>query len=94
MVDHRVIFRGTWVAQWVKAAAFGSGHDPRVLGWSPALGSLLSWVPDSLSLSASPPACALSLSFSNEQIISIKIIIIFPFKNHFIFFHFKTIFFI
>ena len=23
--------RGTWVAQWVKASAFGSGHDLRVL---------------------------------------------------------------
>ena len=34
--------RGTWVAQWVKASAFSSGHDPRVLGSSPQLGSLLS----------------------------------------------------
>uniref|UniRef100_M3XP68 Uncharacterized protein n=1 Tax=Mustela putorius furo TaxID=9669 RepID=M3XP68_MUSPF len=24
--------RGAWVAQWVKASAFGSSHDPRILG--------------------------------------------------------------
>ena len=34
------------MAQWVKASAFGSGHDPRVLGSSPASGSLLSREPD------------------------------------------------
>ena len=38
------------MAQWVKASAFGSGHDPRVLGSSPASGSLLSWEPASSSL--------------------------------------------
>ena len=43
---------GAWVAQWVKASAFGSGHDPEVLGSSPELGSLLSGEPASLSLSA------------------------------------------
>ena len=36
---------GTWVAQWVKASAFSSGYDPRVLGWSPTSGSLLSGEP-------------------------------------------------
>ena len=36
---------GAGVAQWVKASAFSSGYDPRVLGSSPALGSLLSWEP-------------------------------------------------
>ena len=43
------------------ASAFGLGHDPRVLGSSPALGSLLSGE------SASPSACvsaSLSLSVS------------------------------
>ena len=39
--------RGTWVARWVKASAFGSGHDLRVLGSSPAPGSLLSGEPAS-----------------------------------------------
>ena len=55
-------FRGTWVAQWVKASAFVSGHDPRVLGSSPALGSLLSTESNSspsLSLPASLPTCDL-----------------------------------
>ena len=44
--------RGTWVAQWVKASAFGSGHDPRILGLSPASCSLLNGEPASPSLSA------------------------------------------
>ena len=44
--------RSAWVAQGVKASAFGSGHDPRVLGSSPASGSLLSREPVSSSLSA------------------------------------------
>ena len=43
--------RGTWVAQGVKASAFDSGHDPRVLGSSPTSGSLLSREPASLPLS-------------------------------------------
>ena len=43
---------GAWVAQWVKASAFSSGHDPRILGSSPASGSLLSGEPASLPLSA------------------------------------------
>ena len=42
---------GTWVAQWVEASAFSSGHDLRVLGSSPASGSLLSREPASTSLS-------------------------------------------
>ena len=52
-----------WVAQWVKASAFSSGHDPRVLGSSPVSGSLLSGEPaSSLSLPASLPTCDASLS--------------------------------
>ena len=49
------------MAQWVKVAAFGSGHDPGILGSSPASGSLLSWEPASslLSLPASLPTCDL-----------------------------------
>ena len=39
------VLGGTWVAQWVKASAFSSGHDPRVLGSSPAPGSLLGGEP-------------------------------------------------
>ena len=52
------------MAQWVKASAFGSGHDPGILGSSPASGSLLSIEPASLPLSlpASLPACDLCLS--------------------------------
>jgi len=46
------------------ASAFGSGHDLRVLGSSPMLGSLLSGESASPSLSASPPAYVLSLSLS------------------------------
>ena len=58
-----LIFRGIWVAQWVKAPAFGSGHDLRVLGSSPTLGSLLSKEAASpLSLPASLPTCDLSMS--------------------------------
>jgi len=45
-----------------EVSAFSSGHDPRVLGPSPALGSLLSGEPASPSPSAPPPACALSWS--------------------------------
>ena len=39
--------RGTWVAQWVERLTldFGSGHDPRVIGSSPTLGSVLSMEP-------------------------------------------------
>ena len=29
----------TWVAQWVKASAFSSGHDPKVLESRPVSGS-------------------------------------------------------
>ena len=47
---------GTWVAQWVERPTldFDSGHDPRVMGSSPLLGSALSVDPawDSLFLSA------------------------------------------
>ena len=45
--------RGPWVAQRIKASAFGSGHDPRVLGSSPESGSLLGREP----ASPSPSAC-------------------------------------
>ena len=52
------------MVQWVKASAFGSGHDLRVLGSSPASGSLLSResASSSLSLPASLPTCDLYLS--------------------------------
>ena len=54
--------RGAWVAQWVKASAFSSGHDLRVLGSSPASGSLLSREPASPSLCL--PLCLLVISLS------------------------------
>ena len=58
---------GAWVAPWVEASAFGSGHGLRVLGLSPVMGSPLSGEPASpLSLPASLPTCDLSLSLSNE----------------------------
>ena len=52
------------MAQGVKASALGSGHDPRVLESSPALGSLFSGEPAALSLSlpASLPTSNLHLS--------------------------------
>ena len=56
---------GAWVAQWVKASAFSSGHDLRVLGSSPTSGSLHRGSlppPLSLSLPASLPTCDLCLS--------------------------------
>ena len=53
--------RGAWVAQWVKASAFGSCHDPRVLGSSLASGSMLSGEPASPSAPLSRPLI-LSLS--------------------------------
>ena len=54
--------RGAWVAQWVKASAFGSVHVPKVLGSSPALGSLLGREPAPSSLSACLSAYLCSLS--------------------------------
>ena len=54
--------QGTCVAQWVKASAFCSGHDPGVLGSSPVSSSLLSREPASPRLSAAPSTSALSLS--------------------------------
>ena len=52
-------FEGCLVAQ---LGAFGSGHDPRVLGWSPMSGSLLREESASPSSSALPSVCALSLA--------------------------------
>ena len=46
---------------WV--SAFGSGHDPRILGWGVS-GSLLSGKSASSSPSALPPAILLTLSLS------------------------------
>ena len=47
-----------------EASAFGSGHDPRVLGSSPTSGSLLSGGPASPSPSACCSAYLCSLYFS------------------------------
>ena len=52
-----VLQGGNWVAQWVKASAFASGHDPSILGSSPAWGPLLSREPASSSPSACLSAC-------------------------------------
>ena len=54
-------WQGAWVAQSCKASAFGSGCDPRVLGSSPASGSLLCWEPASSSPTP-PPVFPLSLA--------------------------------
>ena len=43
-------------------SAFGSGHDLRVLGWSPVSRSILSGESASSTPFAAPPADALSLS--------------------------------
>ena len=51
-VSKKMSLWGAWVAQWVKASAFGLGHDLRVLGSSPTLGSLLVREPLSACLSA------------------------------------------
>ena len=48
------------MVQWVKAPAFGSGHDLGVLGSSPVSGSLLSREPASPSLCL--PLCLLVVS--------------------------------
>ena len=60
------------MAQLIKQAdAFGSGHDPRVLGSSPASGSLLSGKP----ASPSPlplPACACVLVRALSLPLSLK----------------------
>ena len=66
MLPTKDMLGGAWVAQWVKASALGSGHDLRVLGSSPASGSLLSGEPDSPSLSACLSAYLRSLSLSNK----------------------------
>ena len=65
LLDEKSKMRGTLVAQSIKCLALAR-HDPRVLGSSPILGSLLSGEPASPSPSATPPACALSLSLSNK----------------------------
>ena len=54
--------------------AFGTGLDSRVLGWSPAVGSLLSGESASTSPSASPPAWVLSLFLSPSNKIFITIL--------------------
>ena len=60
LVSYKAGARGTWVAY---ASAFSSSHDPRILGWSPVWGNLLSREPASPSaLPAILPTCALSLS--------------------------------
>ena len=52
-----VIKDGAWVAQSVLNLTFDSSHGPRVLGWSAALGSLLSGDLSGESASPSPSAC-------------------------------------
>ena len=47
LVRSKVRIRGAWVAQSVKGPAldFGTGHDPKFMGLSPASGSTLSMEP-------------------------------------------------
>ena len=55
------------MAQLVKhpTIGFGTNHDLRVLGSSPASGSKLAW--DSLPLPLPHPPCARALSLSSKQ---------------------------
>ena len=69
MIDR---YRGTWVAQSVECLTLdcGSGHDPRVVGSSPTLGSTLSVEPSphTLSLSPSPsPSATLPLNKIDDR---------------------------
>ena len=56
---------GAYMAQLVKRLTldFSSGHDPRVMGSSPMLGSVLSVETTCPSPSAPPSACVCSLSY-------------------------------
>ena len=63
----KTVCGGVWVAQLVKRPTtdFSSGHDPRVMGPSATLDSVLSVEPawDSLSLpSAAPPPLSLNIN--------------------------------
>ena len=78
-----VCFGVVWVAQLVEHLTpdFGSGHDPRVMGWNPTLGSTLGVEPawESLSFCPSPihslsPSLPLSLSNKNKKIKSVVLI--------------------
>ena len=69
-----IINGGTWVAQSIEHPAldFSSGHDPRVVGSSPTLGSVVGMEPAFEILFPSPSSrlpqlCALSLSLSNKK---------------------------
>ena len=66
--------RGAWVVQSVERPTldFGSGHDPRVAGSSPASGSTLEPAWDSVSLSPCPShplahADSLTLKIKNKR---------------------------
>ena len=71
----KICIRDTWVAQPVECLIldFSSGHDPRVVGSSPASGPVLSVEPawDFLSLSSAP----LPYSFSLSKIKSIYVLL-------------------
>ena len=63
---------GAWVAQSVEHPTldFGPGHDPRLMGLSPVLSSVLSTEPAkilSLSPSATPPTSARALYLKKER---------------------------
>lgn len=59
----RIHLGGAWVAQLAKhlTGDFGLGRDLRVVGWSPASGSVLNMESASLSSSALSPACVHTL---------------------------------
>ena len=64
-INNHIALRGAWVAQSFQQLTldFSSGHDPKVVGSSPTLGSTLSRE-DSLCLSLCPSlpcSCVLSL---------------------------------
>ena len=65
VVSLRSITKGRLGGSVDEVSAFGSGHDPEVLGWSPASGSLLNW--ESVSLSHTPHLCSVSNKYINLQ---------------------------
>uniref|UniRef100_A0A8C7AU88 Serine/threonine-protein kinase PLK4 n=1 Tax=Neovison vison TaxID=452646 RepID=A0A8C7AU88_NEOVI len=59
---------GAWVAQWVKASAFGSGHDPRVLGSSPT------WALCSVGSLPLPPFLSLSSNILDSEEVCVELL--------------------
>ena len=65
LIEAKTLGSPGWLSR-LSASIFSSGHDPGVLGLSPALDSLLSGEPASPSLSAPAPICAHARSLSHS----------------------------